>query len=155
VCTAISSFRQLQRHSMPRRRQSPLLTREEIGRKMADKFCLWPDFHVITGFFSTPQICDMGQTALLPFLRKAGWGFFLPEKIWRLRPGLNPGTRGHRSCLVQGKNIVWGFLQWKHYYSVNNKLHTVGSLTCFTYHGYPCGHLTAMFLKVKNIKKKP
>jgi hypothetical protein len=25
--------------------------REEIGREMAYKFCLWPNFHVITGFF--------------------------------------------------------------------------------------------------------
>ena len=36
-----------------------------------------------------PQICNMGQTALLPLRRKACWGFFRP-KIWRLRPGLNP-----------------------------------------------------------------
>jgi hypothetical protein len=35
-----SSFRQLQRHSTPRWLQSPLLTREEIRREMADKFCL-------------------------------------------------------------------------------------------------------------------
>jgi hypothetical protein len=34
--TALSSFRQLQRHSTPRRRQSPVLGREEIGREMAD-----------------------------------------------------------------------------------------------------------------------
>ena len=30
------------------------------------------DFHAYTfGFFYMPQICDMGQTALLPFRRKA------------------------------------------------------------------------------------
>ena len=34
----------------------------------------------------------MGQTALLPFRRKAGWGFFSPWKIRWLRPGLNPRT---------------------------------------------------------------
>jgi hypothetical protein len=28
-----------------------------------------------TGFFYAPQICDTGQTALLPFRRKACWGF--------------------------------------------------------------------------------
>jgi len=39
-----------------------------------------------------PQIYDMGPTALLPFRRKACWGFFRPEKFWRLRPGLNPRT---------------------------------------------------------------
>jgi hypothetical protein len=27
-----------------------------------------------------PQICDMGLTALLPFRRKAFWGFFRPKK---------------------------------------------------------------------------
>jgi hypothetical protein len=27
-----------------------------------------------------PQICDTGQTALLPFRRKACWGFLLPKK---------------------------------------------------------------------------
>jgi hypothetical protein len=47
---------------------------------MAGKFCLWPNFHVITGFFNMPQICDMGQTALLPFWRKARWGFFRSKK---------------------------------------------------------------------------
>ena len=34
----------------------------------------------------------MGQTALLPFRRKAFWGFFSPWKIQRLRPGLTPRT---------------------------------------------------------------
>ena len=39
------------------------------------------DFHAYTfGFFCMPQICDMGQAALLPFRRKARWGFFRPEK---------------------------------------------------------------------------
>jgi hypothetical protein len=46
------------------------------------------DFH--GKFFDMPQICDMGQTALLPFRRKACWGFFRPKKIRRLRPGANP-----------------------------------------------------------------
>ena len=32
----------------------------------------------------------MGQTASLPFWRKACWGFFSPWKIQRLRPGFNP-----------------------------------------------------------------
>jgi hypothetical protein len=41
------------------------------GKKWPTEFCLWPNFHVITGFFNMQQICDMGQTALLPFRRKA------------------------------------------------------------------------------------
>jgi hypothetical protein len=93
LCTALSSFRQIQRRSTPRKRQSPLLAREEIGREMTGKFCLSPNFHVITEFFNMPQICDRGRTALLPFRRKACWGFFCPKKkIRRIRPGLNPRT---------------------------------------------------------------
>ena len=52
----------------------------------------------------------MGPTVLLPFRRKACWGFFRPAQSWRLRSGLNPRTwvlrgstlpLGHRSrsCL--------------------------------------------------------
>ena len=44
------------------------------------------------GMFYMPQIYDMGPTALLPPQRKACWGFFRPEKFWRLRPGLNTRT---------------------------------------------------------------
>ena len=36
-----------------------------------------------------PQICYMGQTALLPFQRKACWGFFSP---WKIQPA-NLGTK--------------------------------------------------------------
>ena len=43
------------------------------------------------GIFYMPQIY-MEPTALLPLRRKACWGFFLPLKIRRLRPGLNPRT---------------------------------------------------------------
>jgi hypothetical protein len=40
LCTALSSFRQLQRRFTPRRRQRPLLAMEEIEREMAGKFFL-------------------------------------------------------------------------------------------------------------------
>jgi hypothetical protein len=65
---------------MPRRRQRPLLVREEIGREMADKFCLWPNFHVIT-------CC-----------KSAAWGKrhaedFFARKNPTAQPGLNPWTR--------------------------------------------------------------
>jgi len=50
------------------------------------------DFHVNSGIFYMPQICDMGPTVLLPFRRKACWGFFRPERSWWLRLGLNPWT---------------------------------------------------------------
>jgi hypothetical protein len=42
-----------------------------VGEKCSDKFLLETDFHVILGIFYMPQICDMGQTALLPLQRKA------------------------------------------------------------------------------------
>ena len=45
------------------------------------------DFHAYTsGFFYMPQICDMGQTALLPFRR--------------LRPGFNP-----RTCVPKASSL--------------------------------------------------
>ena len=37
-----------------------------MGEKRSDKFRLEFDFHVILEIFYMPQICDMGQTALLP-----------------------------------------------------------------------------------------
>jgi hypothetical protein len=89
MCTALSFCSQPQRRSTPRRRRRPLLAREEIGWEMADKFCLWPNFHVIKGFFNMLQICDMGQTALLPFQRNTCWGLFR-QKIRHLQPGANP-----------------------------------------------------------------
>ena len=68
------------------------------------------DFHAYTfGFFYMPQICDMGQTALLPFRKETCWGFFIPEKIRRLGPDLNPRTSvwkgstlplDHRNCYI-------------------------------------------------------
>jgi hypothetical protein len=42
-----------------------------MGKKCSEKFRLESDFHVIPGIFYMPQICDMGQTALLPLQRKA------------------------------------------------------------------------------------
>ena len=71
-------------------RGSPLAAR---GGTMGEKW--WPngawDLH--PGFFYMPQICDMGPIILLPFRRKACWGFFSALiKIQRLRPGLNPRT---------------------------------------------------------------
>ena len=38
------------------------------------------------------QFRDLLHAANLPFRRKAFWGFFRPEKSWRLRPGWNPRT---------------------------------------------------------------
>jgi hypothetical protein len=47
-----------------------------------------------------PQIYDMGQPALLPLRRKAGWEFLCPLKIRRLRPGLNPRTWGLKASTL-------------------------------------------------------
>jgi len=63
------------------------------GREMFRQ--IWPRnpyFHVILGIFYMPQICDMGQTALLPFPKEGVLRNFSPLKIGRLRPGLNPRT---------------------------------------------------------------
>ena len=70
-----------------------LVARVELcGRELTGNFASDCDFHVNSGIFYMPQIYDTGPTALLPFLRKACWGFFRPEKSWRLWPGLNPRT---------------------------------------------------------------
>jgi hypothetical protein len=60
------------------RRERPLAPEGElfVGEKCPDKFRLEIDFHVILEIFYMPQICDMGQTALLPLQRKACRRFF-------------------------------------------------------------------------------
>jgi hypothetical protein len=71
----------------------------------------------VIGLFDMSQICDMGQTALLPFRRKACLG--------RLRPGANPRswvpevsmltTRPPKSLdLVVGGSVIlkWVFRKW-------------------------------------------
>ena len=65
---------------------------ELCGRELAGNFAWNCNFHVNSGIFYMPQICDMGPTALLPFRRKACWGFFRPEKSLRLQRDLNPRT---------------------------------------------------------------
>ena len=59
------------------------------------EFCLNSDFHVNLGIFY-----DMGPTALLPFRRKACWGYFRPKNP-TASAGFEPanwGTKGqHRS----------------------------------------------------------
>ena len=62
------------------------------GRELNGNFAWSCDFHVNSGIFYMPQICNMGTTALLPIWRKVRWGFFRPEKSWWLRPGLNLRT---------------------------------------------------------------
>jgi hypothetical protein len=54
---------------------------------------------VIIGFFYMPQSCDMGQTALLPFRRKACWGFFHPKNptAWAGFQPAKLGTRGQHA----------------------------------------------------------
>jgi hypothetical protein len=42
-----------------------------VGEKCSNKFCLEFDFHVILEIFYMPEICEMGQTALLSLRRKA------------------------------------------------------------------------------------
>jgi len=71
---------------------SPHDARDPGGQELTGNFAWDCDFHVNSGIFYMPQFYDMGPTALLPFRRKACWGFFRPEKSRRLRPGLNPRT---------------------------------------------------------------
>jgi len=63
-----------------------------VWARIGGNFAWDCDIYINSGIFYMLQICNMGPTALLPFRRKAYWGFFPPEKSWRLRPGLNPRT---------------------------------------------------------------
>ena len=59
----------------------------------------WPngawDMH--PGFFYMPQICDMGPIILLPFQRKACWGFLSPIKNPTASARFEPANLGIRS----------------------------------------------------------
>jgi hypothetical protein len=49
-------------------------------REMSGEFCRQiASSTIFEGIFYMPQIWDMGPTALLPFRRKACWGFFHPR----------------------------------------------------------------------------
>ena len=69
----------------------------------------WPngawDMH--PGFYYMPQICDMGPIILLPFRRKACWGFFLsPFKNLTASAGFEPvnlGTKGQHATSAPPK----------------------------------------------------
>jgi hypothetical protein len=53
--------------------------RWNCGREWSGNFAKIVPFLRHLGIFYMLQICDMGQTALLPFCRKACWGFFRPK----------------------------------------------------------------------------
>jgi len=104
------------------RRERPLAAAVFVGEKCSEKFRLEFDLHVILEIFYMPQICDMGQTALLPLRRKACWGFFSntykPSEItvhWRHHSGQQLQlfqfqqvfTRSCRSAATLSR-IVWG-----------------------------------------------
>ena len=98
VQTLVFSHSYLHRQVSPRDPTSG--RRNYLGEKWPLIWTEISDIHAYTfGFFYLPQICDMGQTALLPIRRKACWGFFPPCKIQRLRPGLNQRTWGVQNML--------------------------------------------------------
>jgi hypothetical protein len=88
--------------------RDPSSERQNYGWEiLSGNFAYMASLFTPLGIFYMPQIYDMGPTALLPLWRKACRGFFLPLKIWRLQPGLNPWTwvlkasmlpLDHRSC---------------------------------------------------------
>jgi len=69
------------------------------------------------------QICNMGPTALLPLRRKACWGFFCPEKSWRLRPGFNLQTWVLKGSMLSldhwSRSILVNITYVKHVYDLN------------------------------------
>jgi hypothetical protein len=82
------------------RHDRSLLVKDEIWREMAGQFGL--RFRLprkSQGIFYMPEICGMGQTALLPFRRKACCGFFRLKNT--TASGSNP-----RSWLPEGSMIT-------------------------------------------------
>ena len=76
-------------------RGSPLAAK---GGTMGEKW--WPNggWGMHPGFFYMPQICDMGPINLLPFRRKACWGFLSPCKnptasVWTRELGYQKPAR--------------------------------------------------------------
>jgi hypothetical protein len=61
-----------------------------------------------------PQICDMGQTALLPFRRKAFWGLFRPENptAWAGSEPVILGTRGPQSGVSKISLQRLQYIRW-------------------------------------------
>jgi hypothetical protein len=74
---------------IPTNASAPSSERWNCGREWSGSFAEMTPFSRHLGIFYMLQICDMGQTALLPFRRNACWGFFA-RKIQQLRPWANP-----------------------------------------------------------------
>jgi hypothetical protein len=57
-----------------------------------------------------PQICDMGQTALLPLRKKKCWGFFRPKKAdgfgW-VRTAILGSRDQHGVLKLPYRDTVW------------------------------------------------
>jgi hypothetical protein len=64
---------------VPINASAPSSERWKCGRECFGNFAEITPFLRHLDIFYMPQICDMGQTALPPFRRKACWGFFLPK----------------------------------------------------------------------------
>jgi hypothetical protein len=61
---------------VPINASTPSSERWNCGRDKSGNFTEMTQFLRHLGIFYMPQICNMGQTALLPFRRKACWGIF-------------------------------------------------------------------------------
>jgi hypothetical protein len=91
-------------------RGSPLAAR---GGTMGEKW--WPDgaWDMHPGFFYMPQICDMGPIILLPFRRKACWGFLStfknPTASAEFEPA-NLGIRGQHATSAPPKPLMGSYV---------------------------------------------
>jgi hypothetical protein len=84
---------------VPINASDPSSERWNCGREWSVILPKWRLFLRHLGIFYMPQICDMGQTAVLPFRRKACWEFFRPKNLTG-SAGSEPailGTRGQHA----------------------------------------------------------
>jgi hypothetical protein len=84
---------------VPINTSAPSSKRWNCGQEWSSYFAKMMPFIRHLGIFYMLQICDMGQTALHPFRRKACWGFFRPKNL-TASAGSKPvilGTRGQHA----------------------------------------------------------
>jgi hypothetical protein len=107
-CFRRSNFHRQSSLASTTRERSWWPKRNYVGEKWSINFAEKSTSTKRLGIFYIPQINDMGPTVLLPFRRKARWGFFRPEKsdgfgrVWtrELGPPFISSKRKFCMCIV-------------------------------------------------------
>jgi hypothetical protein len=81
----------------------------KLKREMADKFCLGPNFHVITRVLLCAAHLRHGTNGFTSLPKEGMPRIFTPEKIRWLRPGLNSRTRVPEASMLTTRppKLLW------------------------------------------------